>query len=54
MSHIIGIDVSKASLDCAYLRDADQKRPKRLTCQNEVCCFAALLARYDQLNPTVS
>ena len=44
MSHIIGIDVSKASLDCAYLRDADQKRPKRLTCQNEVCCFAALLA----------
>jgi transposase len=44
MSHIIGIDVSKASLDCAYLRDADQKRPKRFTCQNEVCCFAALLA----------
>ena len=44
MSHIIGIDVSKASLDCACLRDADQKRPKRLTCQNEVCGFAALLA----------
>ncbi len=44
MSHIIGIDVSKASLDCAYLRDADQKRPKRLTCQNEVCWFASLIA----------
>jgi transposase len=44
MSHIIGIDVSKASLDCAYLRDADQKRAKRLTCQNDVCCFAELLA----------
>ena len=23
MSHIIGIDVSKATLDCAYLRDPD-------------------------------
>jgi hypothetical protein len=29
MSHIIGIDVSKATLDCAYLRDADQDKAKR-------------------------
>ena len=44
MSNIIGIDVSKASLDCAYLRDADQDRAKRKTCHNEVRCFAALVA----------
>jgi len=44
MSNIIGIDVSKASLDCAYLRDPDQKRAKRLNCHNEVSCFAALVA----------
>ena len=44
MSNIIGIDVSKASLDCAYLRDPDQKRAKRLSCHNEVSCFAALVA----------
>ncbi len=43
MSNIIGIDVSKASLDCAYLRDLDQKRAKRLSCHNEVSCFAALV-----------
>jgi hypothetical protein len=29
MSHIIGIDVSKATLDCAYLRDPDQDKAKR-------------------------
>ena len=44
MSNIIGIDVSKASLDCAYLRDADQKRAKRIGCYNQVRCFAALVA----------
>ena len=44
MSNIIGIDVSKANLDCAYLRDLDQKRAKRLSCHNEVSCFAALVA----------
>jgi len=43
MSNIIGIDVSKASLDCAYLRDPDQKRVKRLRCQNEVSCLASLV-----------
>jgi transposase len=44
MSNIIGIDVSKASLDCAYLRDPDQKRAKRLSCKNEVSYFTALIA----------
>ena len=44
MSNIIGIDISKASLDCAYLRDADQKRAKRLRCENDVSCFASLVA----------
>jgi len=44
MSNIIGIDVSKASLDCAFLRDAEQKRTKRLRCENDVSCFASLLA----------
>jgi transposase len=44
MSHIIGIDVSKASLDCAYVRDLDQLKAKRRTCQNEVHCFAPLVA----------
>ena len=44
MSNIIGIDVSKASLDCAFLRDAEQKRTKRLRCENDVSCFASLIA----------
>ena len=44
MSNIIGIDVSKASLDCAFLRDAEQKRTKRLRCENDVSCFASLVA----------
>ncbi len=44
MSNIFGIDVSKASLDCAYLRDSDQKRARRLSCHNEVGYFAALVA----------
>ena len=44
MSNIIGIDVSKASLDCVYLRDPDQKRVKRLRCQNEVSCFSSLVS----------
>ena len=43
MSNIIGIDVSKASLDCAYLRDVDQQRAMRKGCQNEVRCFASLV-----------
>ena len=44
MSNIIGIDVSKASLDCAYVCDPDQKRTKRLSCKNEVSCFASLVS----------
>ncbi len=44
MSNIIGVDVSKASLDCAYLHDPDQNKAKRRTCQNEVHCFASLVA----------
>ena len=44
MSNIIGIDVSKASLDCAYLSDPDQQKAKRKSCQNNVHCFASLVA----------
>jgi transposase len=44
MSNIIGIDVSKVSLDCAYLRDPDQKKAKRKRCHNDVHVFAALVA----------
>ena len=44
MSHLIGIDVSKATLDCAYLRNPDQDKAKRKSCQNEVCCFESLIA----------
>lgn len=43
MSHVIGIDVSKASLDCAYLRDPDQDKAKRKSWQNEVDCFDPLI-----------
>ena len=43
MSHIIGIDVSKATLDCAWLRDPDQDKAKRKSCQNEVDCFESLI-----------
>ena len=44
MSNIIGIDVSKASLDCAYLCDPDQNKAKRKQCHNDVHGFAELLA----------
>jgi len=43
MSHIIGIDVSKATLDCAWLRDPDQSKAKRKSCQNEVDCFESII-----------
>ncbi len=33
MPNIIGIDVSKAGLDCAYLHDPDQDKAKRKSCQ---------------------
>jgi transposase len=44
MSNIIGIDVSKASLDCAYLHDLDQGKAKRKSCPNKVHCFTSLVA----------
>ncbi len=44
MSNMIGIDVCKADLDCAYLCDPDQKKAKRLRCDNDVNCFASLVA----------
>ena len=50
MSNIIGIDVSKATLDCAWLRDPDQEKAKRKTCQNEVGCFEALVAWVETLS----
>ena len=34
MSNIIGIDVGKMSLDCAWLRDLDQDKPKRKKVEN--------------------
>ena len=43
MSNIIGIDVSKAGLDCAYLHDPDQDKAKRKSCPNKVRCFASLV-----------
>jgi transposase len=43
MSHIIGIDVSKATLDCAYLREPDQDKAKRKSCQNEMDRFESLI-----------
>ena len=47
MSHIIGIDVSKATLDYAYLRDPDQDKTKRKSCQNEVDRFESLITWTD-------
>ena len=53
MSNIIGIDVSKASLDCAYLRDPDQQRAKRKTCHNEVrCCHSRCRLRFQPVDAT--
>ena len=43
MAHVIGIDVSKATLDCAYLRDIDQEKAKRKNCQNIPRAFESLL-----------
>ena len=43
MSHFIGIDVSKATLDCAWLRDPDQDKAKRKGCQNEPRSFESLI-----------
>ena len=43
MSNIIGIDVSKLSLDCAWLRDLDQNKAKRKRVENSPQDFKALL-----------
>jgi len=50
MSHIIGIDVSKATLDCAYLCDPDQDKAKRKSCQNKLGCFESLVAWVETLS----
>ncbi len=44
MSNIIGIDVSKFSLDCAYLRDTDQRKLKRKRVMNNPEGFNSLLS----------
>lgn len=43
MSHAIGIDVSEATQDYAYLRDPDQDKAKRKSCQNEMDRFESLI-----------
>ena len=43
MSNIIGIDVSKLSLDCAWLRNLDQNKAKRKRVENSPQDFKALL-----------
>ena len=43
MSNIIGIDVGKMSLDCAWLRDLDQDKPKRKKVENSPQDFKSLL-----------
>ena len=43
MSNIIGIDVGKMSLDCAWLRDLDQDKPKRKKVENSPHGFKSML-----------
>ncbi len=43
MSHVIGIDISKEQLDCAYLRNKEQKKAKRKACTNKVRGFNSLV-----------
>ena len=43
MSNIIGIDVSKLSLDCAWLRDLDQNKAKRKRVENSPQGFKSML-----------
>ena len=43
MSNIIGIDVGKMSLDCAWLRDLDQDKPKRKKVKNSPQGFKSML-----------
>jgi transposase len=49
-SHVIGIEFSKATLDCAYLRDPDQDKAKRKSCQNKLGCFESLVAWVETLS----
>jgi hypothetical protein len=50
MSHIIGIDVSKAALDCDWLRDPDQDKVKRKSFQNNVDYFESLITWAEELS----
>jgi transposase len=50
MSNIFGIDVSKATLDCAYLSNSDQDKAKRKGCQNAVACFESVIAWAEALS----
>lgn len=43
MSNTIGIDVSKATLDCAWLLDSEQDKARRRSCQNDVRRFESLI-----------
>ena len=43
MSNIIGIDVGKMNLDCAWLRDLDQDKPKRKKVENSPQGFKSML-----------
>jgi len=43
MTNVIGIDISKATLDCAYLRNKEQKKAKRKSCINQGRGFNSLL-----------
>ena len=43
MLNIIGIDVGKMSLDCAWLRDLDQDKPKRKKVKNSPQGFKSML-----------
>ena len=43
MLNIIGIDVGKMSLDCAWLRDLDQDKPKRKKVENSPQGFKSML-----------
>ena len=43
MSNFIGIDVSKLSLDCAWLRDLDQDKAKRKKVENSPQGFKLML-----------
>lgn len=43
MSNVIGIDISKERLDCAYLRNKEQNKSKRNSCSNKTSGFNSLV-----------